>query len=93
VVVVMFENTTYGDVVGNTDPVKGTPYSNSLRAIAGNMTRSIGIEHPTDPNYLALFSGSPQGLAGNGDPRYPSGADFNTPNLAAQLATWVPRRR
>jgi len=85
VVVVMFENTTYGDAIGNLDPVTGAPYLNSLRAIAANMTRSTGITHPTDPNYLALFSGSTQGITGNSDPRYPRGTNLTTPNLAAQL--------
>ncbi len=85
VVVVMMENTTYANLIGNTDPVTGAPYLNSLRAVAANMTKSVGYGHPTDPNYMVFYSGASQGIAGNTDPRYPSGANLTAPNLGAQL--------
>ena len=85
VVAIMFENTTYADIIGKLDPVTGAPFQNSLRAVAANMTHSVGYSHPTDPNYLVFFAGAPQGITGNTDPRYPSGANLTTPNLAAQL--------
>jgi len=62
VVVVMFENTTYADMMGKTDPVTGAPYINSLRAVAANMTRSTGTGHPTDPNYVNFSRDQIKGL-------------------------------
>ncbi len=85
VVTIMFENTTYQNVIGNLDPVTEAPFQNSLRAVAANMTHSVGYSHPTDPNYVMFYSGATQGLTGNTDPRYPSGANLTTPNLGAQL--------
>jgi len=46
------------------------------------MTRSVAEQHPTDPNYLYLFSGANQGITDNA---IPSNLPFTTPNLAAQL--------
>src|SRR5204862_616394 len=36
-------------------------YLNSLLHQGANFTNSHGIDHPSQPNYLALFSGDPQG--------------------------------
>ena len=79
VVVIMDENRTYGEIIGNTNDA---PFINSLLPFAANMTRSTAEQHPTDPNYLYLFSGANQGIADNA---IPSNLPFTTPNLAAQL--------
>jgi phosphatidylinositol-3-phosphatase len=58
VLVVMMENAEYGEVIGNAS----APYVNSLAHRYGLMTQSYAIAHPSLPNYLALTSGSTQGV-------------------------------
>lgn len=83
---IMMENSTYQHVLGVTDPRTGAPYINSLRPIAANMTKSVGLFHPTYRNYNCIFSGSTQGITSNTDPRdLVGGAQLTTPNLAAAL--------
>ncbi len=79
VVVIMDENRTYSEIIGNTNDA---PYINSLLPFAANMTRSVAEQHPTDPNYIYFFSGANQGITDNS---IPSNLPFTTPNLAAQL--------
>jgi acid phosphatase len=57
-VVVIFENRDYADIKGNSD----APYLNKLMARAANFTNARAETHPSQPNYLALFSGSTQGV-------------------------------
>jgi len=61
IVVVIFENKHRSTVVG--DP--RAPYLNKLAGQGANMTRSYGVTHPSQPNYLALFSGSTQDVTSN----------------------------
>jgi hypothetical protein len=58
IVVVMLENAEYGEVIGSSS----APYVNSLARRYGLMTQSYAIRHPSLPNYLALTSGSTQGI-------------------------------
>lgn len=59
VVVIIMENRDYDLVIGNS----AAPYINKvLVPQAALMTNSHAIEHPSEPNYLALFSGSDQGV-------------------------------
>lgn len=59
VVVVMEENHSYDEVVG--DP--NMPYfNNTLIPQGALMTDSHGATHPSEPNYLALFGGSFYGI-------------------------------
>lgn len=56
----------------------------------GARSGSHALDHPSQPNYLELFSGSKQGVIADGYPgtaAEPSSSPlpFNTPNLAAQL--------
>ncbi len=44
------------------------------------MTQSYGVTHPSQPNYLALFSGATQGVTSNACPY-----SFDTDNLATAL--------
>ncbi len=77
VVVVVFENEDVGDVVG----AAGAPYLTSLADGGGNFTDAHGETHPSQPNYLALFSGSTHGVEDDGCP-----VDLTGANLASQLA-------
>ncbi len=75
-VVVVMENHSYGDVIGSAQ----APYLNRLARQGALLTRSYAITHPSEPNYLALFSGSTQGITDDSCPHRFAGA-----NLAAQL--------
>jgi hypothetical protein len=59
VVIVIEENHAENEVIG--DP--NMPYINSLTREGALMTNSHGVTHPSEPNYLALFSGSDFGYA------------------------------
>jgi acid phosphatase len=76
VVVVVEENHSYSGIVGNPD----APYINSLIRQGANFTDYHAIEHPSQPNYLDLFSGSNQGVTDDSCPH-----TFNAPNLASEL--------
>lgn len=80
VVVVIEENKEYSDIIGN---VRHAPYLNSLAAHAAVFTRSYGVAHPSQPNYLALFAGVTDE---NGDGCPPRGFDPAQANLATELA-------
>jgi hypothetical protein len=87
VVVVIMENHDYSDIVGNSF----APYINNTLITGGALfTNSHGIGHPSQPNYIELFSGSTQGVTGdpnisglgqNGQPAWP----IDAPNLGEQL--------
>jgi phosphatidylinositol-3-phosphatase len=59
VVVVVFENKAYRQVIG--DPA--APYLNALSGRAARFTNAHAETHPSQPNYIALFSGSTQGIS------------------------------
>ncbi|GAA3129331.1 hypothetical protein JOF29_007301 [Kribbella aluminosa] len=44
------------------------------------MTQSFGVTHPSEGNYLALFSGSTQGISGD-----PCPLSYSAPNLGSEL--------
>ena len=75
-VVLVMENHSYADIIGN----PAAPFINELARRGAQFTRSYAITHPSEPNYLALFSGSTQGIADDGCPYR-----FTAPNLAAGL--------
>jgi phospholipase C len=58
VVVVVFENHGYSDIVGN----PAAPTFNALAAGYAQMTNYYGVAHPSLPNYLAIVSGSTHGI-------------------------------
>lgn len=80
VVMVIEENHDFTQIVGSS----AAPYINSLVQQGALMTNSTAIEHPSQPNYLDLFSGANQGVS---DDSRPAGLPFSTPNLGAQLRT------
>jgi hypothetical protein len=77
IVVVIFENKHRSSVMGSSQ----APYLNKLAARGASMTHSYGVTHPSQPNYLALFSGSTQGVTSNACPQHFRKAD----NLGHQL--------
>jgi acid phosphatase len=77
VVIVMEENHGYAQIM---DKRYSASYIHSLVKRGALFTQSYGITHPSQPNYLALFSGSVQGVAGNTCPY-----SFDTDNLASSL--------
>src|SRR5215212_6979595 len=58
VVVVMEENHAYSEIIG----APAAPYINALAQEGALFTDSYGITHPSQPNYLDLFSGDNQGV-------------------------------
>ena len=79
IVVVIFENEHRSSVIGSPQ----APYLNELAAQGANLTHSYGITHPSQPNYLALFSGSTQDVTSDACPQQFPTAD----NLGHQLRT------
>ncbi|HEY7938579.1 MAG TPA: alkaline phosphatase family protein, partial [Acidimicrobiales bacterium] len=67
VVVLIEENHSYNQIRGSSQ----APWLNALAAQGTTMTQSFAITHPSEPNYLALFSGRTQGVSG--DPCPPPG--------------------
>lgn len=80
VVVVVMENHGYDDVVGSPE----APWLNSLPAAV--FTDWHGVTHPSRPNYLALFSGSTQGVTDDRCPRSFPGPDLGRQVLDAGLS-------
>jgi len=59
VLVIMMENEESTDVIG----APAAPYANALARRYGVAAQSFAIAHPSLPNYLALTSGSTQGVS------------------------------
>ncbi len=78
VVIVVEENHAYTQVIGS----PSAPHINALAAGGALMTQSFGLTHPSQPNYVAFFSGSTQGVVNDGV--YPH-SQFTAPNLGAKL--------
>jgi hypothetical protein len=76
VVIVIEENHAYSEIINSSS----APYINSLADQGALFTQSFAIEHPSQPNYLDLFSGSNQGVTNDNCP-----LSFSAPNLGAEL--------
>jgi phosphatidylinositol-3-phosphatase len=76
IVVVVLENHAFGEIVGAAD----APFLNDLASRGAVLTQSYAVTHPSQPNYLALFSGSTQGLTNDSCPH-----SYVGPNLASAL--------
>jgi hypothetical protein len=72
---IVLENASFATMVGNSK----APYLNGLMAKYGLSASYFGVSHPSQPNYLALFSGSTQGITDD------SQHDLANTNLADQL--------
>ena len=79
IIIVVEENHGYGQIVGSAN----APYINELIKTGALFTNSHGIGHPSQPNYLALFSGDIQGV--KNDDCLQDKTPFTTPNLGASL--------
>lgn len=79
IVIVVMENKNFNAIIGRPDEA---PYINKTLASGGAVfSNSFAVAHPSEPNYLALFSGSTQGVTSDHCPE-----NFkNTPNLGAEL--------
>jgi len=78
IVLVMFENHAYSQINGSSS----APYFNSLAAQGAKFTQAYGVTHPSEPNYLAIFSGSTQGVTDDSCPH-----TYSKNNLGNQLIT------
>jgi phosphatidylinositol-3-phosphatase len=61
VVVIVFENKEYGEVIGSSQ----APSFNRVARSGALLTNYCGVAHPSLPNYLALVSGSTHGISDN----------------------------
>jgi acid phosphatase len=78
VTIVMMENRNYPLVVGSAD----APYFNQTLVPQGALlTNMHAIRHPSEPNYLALFSGSTHDVTDDSCPH-----TYASPNLASELS-------
>jgi acid phosphatase len=89
VVIVVEENRTPGQIIGDTI---NAPYLTSLAAGGVSIGRMFAIEHPSQPNYLQLFSGSNQGVLDDNLPpdfstTITSVYPFKSLNLGAELVS------
>ncbi|MEW6313999.1 MAG: alkaline phosphatase family protein [Pseudomonadota bacterium] len=82
VVIVIEENRSYAQIIGNPE----APYINALAQRGVLFTRSYGVTHPSQPNYLALFSGSTHGVNSNACPLELSGPNLSTALYAQGLS-------
>jgi phospholipase C len=79
IVIVMEENHSFNEIIGSSS----APYVNSLAPSQGALfTSSFAVAHPSQPNYVALFSGSTQGLTSDSCPH-----TFSANNLGNELRT------
>lgn len=80
IIILIEENQPKSLVIGNT----AAPYISQLAndSDAAVMTSFYGIEHPSQGNYLDLFSGSNQGVL---DDNLPANYPFISPNMAYEL--------
>jgi acid phosphatase len=79
IVIVIEENHGYDQIVDSPD----APYINALIEDGLLFTNSHGVTHPSQPNYIALFSGSLQGVTN--DRCLDDETPYTTPNLGHTL--------
>lgn len=72
---IVLENKDYASIIGSPD----APYLSSLAHQYALASNYHGVDHPSQPNYMALFSGSTQGIGDD------SVYNVDAPNVADQL--------
>lgn len=82
IVLVMEENHAFSEIIGSSS----APYINSLAKQGALFTNSHGVTHPSEPNYLALFSGSTQGISNDSCPHTFAGPDLGGELIKAGLS-------
>lgn len=80
VIWVVMENKDYSQIIGSSD----APYLNRVADQCGLATSFSAESHPSVPNYVAMTSGSTQGISG--DP-YPPDAPLGVASIFSQLGT------
>jgi hypothetical protein len=80
VVWIVMENHSYSQIIGNAS----APYINQLATTYGSATDMLAESHPSLPNYIAMTSGSTQGIA---DDDGPSSHPLGVPSIFSQLGT------
>jgi len=80
VVWILMENKAYSEIIGSSS----APYINSIARECGVATNYAAVAHPSLPNYIALTSGSTQGIS---DDNPPSAHPLNVPSIFSQLGT------
>lgn len=78
IVILVLENHSIGQIVDN----PYMPYLNSLLPQAAVFSKYYAITHPSQPNYIAMYSGSQQGVYDN---LIPANQPFTTPNFGRAL--------
>jgi hypothetical protein len=79
VTIVIMENHSFEDIIGN----QQAPYINQLAKSGLLLTNSYAVAHPSEPNYVALYSGSTQGLRSDACP-----VNFNGPSLGGEALAY-----
>ena len=77
IVIVIDENKSFSDVIGS----KHAPYLNALAKRGAVLTNFTAAHHPSQPNYIDFFAGSPLGVCDDGCIQVP----FTASNLGAAL--------
>lgn len=77
-VIVVFENKQYGEIIGSSQ----APYLNQLAQGGAELTGMKALTHPSQPNYFNLFSGTTQGVTGDG---CYTAQSMTAPNLGQEL--------
>lgn len=76
-VIVIEENKGFADIIGSSN----APYLNSLLTQGASLTSSYALHHPSQPNYMELFSGASQGVFNDTCPK----GKFTAPSLGGNL--------
>ncbi len=76
IVVVVEENHSPGEIVGSPN----APFITGLADQNANFSQSFAVAHPSQPNYLAMFSGSTQGITNDTCPH-----SFTAPDIGSEL--------
>jgi hypothetical protein len=83
VVWIVFENKTYSQIIGSAN----APYINTIARRCGSASMFFAEAHPSLPNYIAMTSGSTQGIA---DDSGPSAHPLSAASIFSQLGSdWM----
>lgn len=80
VVICVLENHGYAEIIGSS----AAPYINSLATSGASFGASYALAHPSQPNYILLFSGNNQGVTTDNTP---TNTPWSTLNLGGSLIT------
>jgi hypothetical protein len=80
VVWVVMENKAVSQIIGSAN----APYINSLAGQCGSASQFFAVSHPSLPNYIAMTSGSTQGIT---DDSGPSSHPLNVASIFSQVGT------